>query len=135
MLKEFKSFALRGNVLDLAVGIIIGAAFTTVVNSLAKDVIMQAMAALVGEPDFSALTLPLGHGAINYGIFLTTLTNFLLVSFAVFVMVKAINRMMRPRGAPAEAPSMRECPFCRLTIPASAVKCQGCTSEVEPLAA
>lgn len=135
MFKDFKTFAIRGNVLDLAVGIIIGAAFTTVVNSLVGDVIMQAIAAIAGEPDFTGLTFRMGTGIIRYGSFLTTLVNFLIVAFALFMLVKGINKLVRPKDASDEVPTMRECPYCRLSIPAAASKCQGCTSEVQPLAA
>lgn len=135
MLKEFKSFAIRGNVLDLAVGIVIGAAFTTVVNSFVGDVIMSFVAAIFGQPNYSSLKIDVGSGAVLYGSFLTTVLNFVIVALALFFLVKAINRFLRPKGAPEEAPTMRECPYCKLSIPVRAVKCQGCTSDVEPAGA
>lgn len=135
MFKEFKEFALRGNVLDLAVGIIIGAAFTTVVNSLVEDVLMQAIAAIIGEPDFSSLKFRAGDGVILYGSFLTAVVNFLIVALVLFLLLKAINRLLRPKGAPKETPDIRQCPYCKLNIPITATKCQGCTSDLEPVAA
>lgn len=135
MLKEFRAFAVRGNVLDLAVGIIIGAAFTTVVNSLVGDVIMQGVAAIAGQPDFSDLIVTVGGGSIRYGSFLTTVVNFLIVAFVLFLLVKGINKLVRPKDASDEAPSIRECPYCKLAVPATATKCQGCASEIQPLAA
>lgn len=131
MFKDFKEFALRGNVLDLAVGIIIGAAFTTVVNSFVGDIVMSFIAAVVGQPNYSSLKITVGNGAIFYGSFLTTLLNFLIVALALFFIVKAINRFIRPKGAPQEPPAMRECPYCKLSIPTRAVKCQGCASDIE----
>lgn len=128
MLKEFKSFALRGNVLDLAVGFIMGAAFNAVVSSLVEDVMMNVIATIVGKPDFSELRA----GAVRYGSFLTALVNFLLVALALFLMVKVINRVMRPKGAAPEPPTIRECPYCMSAIPLKATRCSACTSEVKP---
>lgn len=135
MLKEFKAFAVRGNVLDLAIGIIIGAAFTTVVNSFVGDVIMRFIAAIFGQPDYGSLKIDIGRGAILYGSFLTTVLNFLIVALVLFLMMKAINRFLRPKGASEETPTMRECPYCKLSISTEAVKCRGCTSDVEPIPA
>lgn len=135
MFKEFREFALRGNALDLAIGVIIGAAFSSVVNSLVDDMLMQGIAAIADEPDFSGLTFGLGNGVIRYGSFLTAIVNFLIVAFALFVFVKAINRLMRPRSTRDQSTPIRDCPYCKLSIPTTAIKCQGCTSEVEPLAA
>ena len=97
MLKEFKEFITKGNVLDLAVAIVIGAAFTLVVNSLVKDVLMQVIAAVVGKPDFSTLTFKLGSGVILYGNFLTALVNFLIVALAMFVIIKVITSLQKLR--------------------------------------
>lgn len=135
MFKEFKKFALRGNVLDLAVGVIIGVAFGAIVDSLAKDVLMNLIAGVVGKPDFSRLTFGVGDGVVRYGTTLTAVLNFLLIAYALFWIVKGINRLLEPRGASAEPSTLRECPYCRTTIPVEATRCSACTSEVEPLAA
>jgi large conductance mechanosensitive channel len=97
MLKEFKEFIMRGNVIDLAVAVIIGAAFTAVVNSFANDILMQIVAAVFGKPDFSDLTFELGDAVIRYGAFITVLINFLIVAFVIFLVVKAINRLQNLR--------------------------------------
>jgi large conductance mechanosensitive channel len=147
MFKEFKAFVMRGNVLDLAVGIIIGAAFGTVVKSLVDDVIMPPVGLALGNVDFANLfvllkegpkapppypTLADAHAAgavtINYGQFINNIVTFLIVAFAVFLIVKAANRM-RPQEA-AAAPSTKDCPYCRMPIPVSAVRCPHCTSEL-----
>lgn len=135
MLKEFKAFALGGNVLDLAIGVMIGTAFNAVVGSLVQDILMNLIAAVAGKPDFSAIRWHLGDGVIQTGAFLTAVVNFLLIAFAMFLIVKAITRMMRPRGAARTPPSVRECPHCLTAIPVKATRCAACTSEVEPMAA
>lgn len=132
MLKEFKAFALRGNVLDLAVGVILGVAFGAVISSLVDHLLMPLIAAVIGQPDFSDLTWTIGDSEVSYGSFLTAVINFLLVALAVFVMVKGVNRL---RGVRPEAPKNRECPYCGTSIPKSATRCAGCTSEVQPEAA
>ncbi|MGH8908869.1 MAG: large conductance mechanosensitive channel protein MscL [Egibacteraceae bacterium] len=118
---EFKEFAFRGNMLDLAVGIILGVAFGGVVNSLAEDVLLNVVAAIAGEPDFSQLTLQLGRGVIRYGEFLTTVINFLIVAFALFLIVRPINR----------AQAYKECPYCLKEINADAARCSFCTSRLK----
>jgi large conductance mechanosensitive channel len=147
MLKEFKAFVMRGNVLDLAVGIIIGAAFGTVVKSLVDDVIMPPVGLALGNVDFANLFFLLKPGAtapppyatvadahaagavtINYGQFINNIVTFIIVAFAVFLIVKAANRL-RPQDA-AAAPSTKDCPYCRMPIPVAAVRCPHCTSEV-----
>jgi large conductance mechanosensitive channel len=135
MIKEFKAFVLRGNVLDLAVAVIIGAAFGAVIDSLAKDVIMNLVAAVVGKPDFTRLTFTAGDGVVRYGSFLTAVVNFLIIAAALFLLIRGANRLMRPRGAPDEPPETRQCPYCLSAIPAEATRCPHCTSEVEPLPA
>lgn len=135
MWKEFKAFALRGNMLDLAVGIIIGATFNAVVNSLVSDVIMNFIAAIVGKPDFSELVVTIGKTPIRYGNLVTALVNFLLIAFVLFMIVRGVNRLTRPKGAAPESMKMRECPFCTTAIPVKARRCLACTSEVEPQAA
>jgi large conductance mechanosensitive channel len=147
MLKEFKAFVLRGNVLDLAVGIIIGAAFGTVVKSLVDDVIMPPVGLALGNVDFANLFLLLKPGAtapppyatvaeanaagavtINYGQFINNVVAFIIVAFAVFLIVRAANRL-KPQDA-AAAPATKDCPFCRMAIPAGATRCPHCTTEL-----
>src|SRR5262245_10316605 len=146
MFKEFKEFAMRGNVLDLAVGIVIGAAFGKIVNSLVNDVLMPPIGLLVKHVDFkdlfinlSATTYPsiaaaktAGAPTLNYGMFLNTILEFLIVAFAVFLLVRTINRV---RPAPAAAPSTQDCPFCRTAIPLGATRCPHCTSDLKAAAA
>ncbi|HSQ22526.1 MAG TPA: large-conductance mechanosensitive channel protein MscL [Coriobacteriia bacterium] len=146
MLKEFKEFAIKGNMVDLAVGIIIGVAFGGVVTSLVNDVLMPPVGALLGGADFANLFWVIKEGAtagpyasvaaaaeagaatLNYGLFINAVINFLIVAFAVFFLVKAINRM---RQAEAEAePTTKECPFCKSDIPLEATRCPACTSEI-----
>ncbi len=142
MLKEFKEFAMRGNVVDMAVGIIIGAAFGKIITSLVNDIIMPPIGLLLGGVDFSNLYLNLSGGSyaslaeakaagaatINYGAFLNTVIDFIIVAFAIFLVVRAINRMKR-QPAPAE-PTTKECPFCLSKIPVKATRCPFCTSEL-----
>lgn len=141
MLKEFKEFAVKGNVIDLAVGIIIGAAFGKIVSSLVNDIIMPPVGKLLGKVDFSNLFINLsgtsyaslaeakkaGAATINYGLFLNTCLEFLIVAFAVFLLVQQINRLKKAPVAP-EANS-KQCPFCLSNIPLKAVKCAHCTSD------
>ena len=146
MLKEFKEFAMRGNVLDMAVGIIVGAAFGQVVNSFVQDVLMPPIGRLVGHVDFSNLFLNLsgkdyasiaaakaaGAATLNYGVFLNTIINFMIIAFAVFLLVREVNRLM-PKPAPAPPPpAMRDCPYCVSSVPAKATRCPHCTSELRP---
>ncbi|MGE5443006.1 MAG: large conductance mechanosensitive channel protein MscL [Ignavibacteriales bacterium] len=149
MLKEFKEFAMRGNVVDMAVGIIIGAAFGTIVQSLVNDVIMPPIGLALGHVDFSNLFLVLKQGTIagpytspdaakkagavtiNYGAFINTIISFLIVAFAVFLLVRGINRLKREEEAPAAAPTTKECPYCASTISIKATRCPHCTSELK----
>ena len=144
MLKEFKEFAMRGNVIDLAVGVIIGAAFGTIVKSLVDDVLMPPIGLLVGGLDFSNLFVSLsgqhypslaaakeaGAPTINYGLFLNNVLNFVIVAFAVFLLVRQINRLKRETPVPPPAPTEKPCPFCISTIPLAATRCPHCTSEL-----
>lgn len=134
MWREFKAFALRGNVVELAVAVILGLAFAAVITSLVNDVLMNLIAAMVGQPDFSRLSFTLNEAEVRYGAFLNALVMFLLVAMALFFVVKAVNRAVRPR-AEEEAPDLRECPYCWTAIPARASRCPACTSNVEPQAA
>ena len=131
MLKDFKEFALKGNVLDMAVGIIIGAAFTSVVNSLVKDVLTPPLGML--QPDaktFADYKIPLGgDAAIQIGSFINQVIQFALVAFAVFLLVRAVNRFRQP--APV-APT-RDCPYCATAISPKATRCPHCTSELPPV--
>jgi large conductance mechanosensitive channel len=145
MLKEFKEFAMRGNVLDMAVGIIIGASFGQIVSSFVQDVLMPPVGRLLGHVDFSNLFLNLsethydtiaaakaaGAATLNYGVFLNTVINFLIVAFAVFLLVRQVNRFA-PKPAPAAAPATRDCPYCLSAVPARATRCPHCTSEIRP---
>ena len=135
MLKEFREFLMKGNIIDLAVAFIAGVAFSAIVTSLVDDVIMQFVAAVVGKPDFSALSFTLNDSEIRYGSFLTALINFLLVMGAVFfLIVKPVNavtaKFVRPEDG---APTNRECPECLAQVPARARRCQFCTSELVPI--
>jgi large conductance mechanosensitive channel len=141
MFKEFKEFAMRGNVLDMAVGIIIGAAFGQIVTSFVQDVLMPPIGRLLGGVDFSNLFISLngqhydtvaaakaaGAATINYGLFMNTVINFLIVAFAVFLLVRQVNRLA-PKPVPA--PTTRECPFCLSAVPLKATRCPHCTSEL-----
>jgi large conductance mechanosensitive channel len=145
LMKEFREFVVRGNVMDMAVGIIIGAAFTSVVQSLVNDVVMPPLGVLIGGADFRNLfwvvrpgTVPgpyptlavaqaAGAATINIGLFLNALLSFTLVAFVVFLLVRAINRLRRQQPAPA---STRPCPYCVTDIPLAATRCPQCTSEV-----
>ena len=131
MLDEFKEFALKGNLIELAVAFILGLAFSAVVLSLVNDVVLQIIAAIVGQPSFDQLTINLNDSAIRYGAFLTALINFLLVAFVLFLIVRTVNRLQRPTEE-APAPATRNCPYCFTVIPAAATRCNACTSEVSP---
>jgi large conductance mechanosensitive channel len=141
MLKEFKEFAMRGSVLDLAVGVIIGAAFGKIVSSLVDDVLMPPLGRLIGHVDFSNLFVNLsdksyetiaaakaaGAPTLNYGNFINTIINFLIVAFAIFLLVRAVNRWT---AKPAAAPTTKDCPQCAMAIPVAAKRCGHCTSQV-----
>ena len=143
MLKEFKEFAMRGNVMDLAVGVIIGAAFGKIVTSLVEDVLMPPIGQLVGKVDFSGLFISLsgkpydtlkaakeaGVATLNYGIFLNNVINFLIVAFVVFLVVQQMNRLTR-KPAPAVVPTTKDCPQCAMPIPLAAKRCGQCTSQL-----
>jgi large conductance mechanosensitive channel len=146
MLKEFKEFALRGNVLDLAIGIVIGTAFGAIVASLVNDVIMPPIGLLLGKVNFANLFIDLsGKGyatlalakeasapTINYGAFINTLINFIIVAFVIFLLVKGINKLRKPAEVkPDAAPVTKECPHCFTTISIKATRCPNCTSELE----
>ncbi len=147
MFKEFKEFAMRGNVVDMAVGIIIGAAFGTVVKSLVGDIIMPPIGLLLGNVDFANLFILMKTGnpsgpylslaeaqkagavTINYGTFFNTIISFIVVAFAVFLLIRSLNRLQRPEKAPET--TTKECPYCLSTIPMQATRCAHCTSELK----
>ena len=149
MLKEFKEFAMRGNVVDMAVGIIIGGAFGTIVKSMVSDVLMPPLGLLLGGVDFSNLFAVLKEGAeaagpyasladaqkagavtVNYGLFVNTVISFVIVAFAVFLLIRGLNRMQREKPAPAPEPNTKSCNFCFSEIPLAATRCPHCTSEL-----
>jgi len=149
MFKEFKEFAMRGNVVDMAVGIIIGAAFGTIVKSLVSDIIMPPIGLLLGNVDFSNLFVVLKQGAtagpyasladaqaagavsINYGAFINTIISFVIIAVAVFLLIRGINKMRRQKEEPAAEPTTKTCPFCQSMIPIKATRCPHCTSELK----
>ncbi len=148
MFKEFKEFALRGSVLDMAVGIIIGAAFGAIVSSLVSDVLMPPIGLLLGHVDFSNLYVVLAAGKVagpyaslaaaqqagavtlNYGLFVNKIISFLIVAFALFLVIRAMNRMQKKAEAVPAEPTTKECPFCGTQIPIKAVRCPNCTSDL-----
>ena len=149
MFKEFKAFALRGSVVDMAVGIIVGAAFGTIVSSLVDDILMPPIGLLLGGVDFSNLfavvkvgsiagpyaTLAAAQAAgavtINYGVFINAVVSFLIVAAALFLVIRAVNRLTREKEAPPEEAETRECPYCKSSIPLAATRCPQCTSQLE----
>jgi large conductance mechanosensitive channel len=144
MLKEFREFAMKGNVVDLAIGVVIGAAFGKIVDSLVKDLIMPPIGKLLGGVDFSSLFVTLGGGpypslkaaqdagaaTLNYGVFINAVINFLIVAFALFMVVKAMNRLRRQEAAAPPPPTSKLCPQCQMEIPVKATRCGHCTANV-----
>ena len=144
MWKEFREFAIKGNAVDLAIGVILGVAFGAIVTSLVNDILMQPIGKALGGVDFSNLFMVLGDGTypslkaakeagaatINYGVFINVVINFLIVAFVLFMVVKAMNRMKREAPAPAPAPTEKECPQCATSIPIKAKRCPHCTSNL-----
>lgn len=142
MFKEFKEFAMRGNVLDLAVGIIIGAAFGKIVTSFVNDLLMPVVGLLLGKVDFSNLFINLsstkyptiaaakaaGAATLNYGLFINTIVDFLIMAFAIFLLISQINRL---KNTPEEVPTTKECPFCLSQIAIKATRCPACTSVLD----
>jgi len=128
MLKEFREFVMRGNVLDLAIGVIIGGAFGKIVGSLVNDILMPIIGLLLGGIDFSTLALKIGEASVNWGLFIQAIIDFLIIALVIFVIVKAANSMKKP--APAPAPTTKECPHCFSVINLKATRCPNCTSEL-----
>ena len=143
MFKEFKEFAMRGNVLDMAVGIVIGAAFGRIIASFVSDILMPPIGRVLGNVDFSNLFIDLsgashptlaaakaaGAATINYGLFLNTVIDFLIVAFAIFLLIRQVNRFMKEKEAPA--PTTKDCPYCLSSIPLKATRCAHCTAELK----
>jgi large conductance mechanosensitive channel len=143
MLKEFKEFAMRGNVLDMAVGVVIGAAFGRIIASLVDDIIMPPIGLALGNVDFANLFINLsgrdypsvaaakaaGAATINYGIFFNTILNFLIIAFVIFLVIRQVNGMQKPKEAPAVM--TKECPLCLSVIPVKATRCAHCTAELK----
>jgi len=149
MLKEFRDFAMRGNVLDMAIGIIIGVAFGAIVQSLVGDIIMPPLGLLLGKVDFSNLFVVLKDGAapgpyvslaaaqqagavtINYGMFVNAIFRFIIVAFAMFMIVKSMNTLMRQQKEAPAAPTTKDCPYCFTAVPIKATRCPYCTSQIK----
>ncbi|HHQ48313.1 MAG TPA: large-conductance mechanosensitive channel protein MscL [Acidobacteria bacterium] len=144
MFKEFKEFVMRGNVMDMAIGIVLGGAFGKIVSSFVKDVLMPPLGMLMGNVNFTSLFIDLsgkgyatlaeaqkaGAPTINYGIFINTIIDFVIIAFAIFIVVRQINRLKREEEAPAPAPTTKTCPYCLSEIPIKATRCPHCTSEL-----
>jgi large conductance mechanosensitive channel len=144
MLKEFKDFAMKGNVLDMAIGVILGGAFGKIVSSLVGDILMPPIGLLMGHVDFSSLFVNLsgqsqhslaaakaaGAPTINYGVFLQTVLDFVIIAFVIFMVVKQVNRFKKPEAPPAP-PSNKNCPYCLSEVPLKATRCAHCTSDIK----
>lgn len=149
MFKEFKEFAMKGSMVDMAVGIIIGAAFGTIISSLVADIIMPPIGLLLGNVDFAnlfvllkegkvpgpygSLTIAKAAGAVtlNYGVFINTIVSFLIVAFSVFLIILNINKLRKQEGAPPAVPTTKECPYCLSVIPVKATRCAHCTVDLK----
>jgi large conductance mechanosensitive channel len=145
MLREFKEFAMRGNVIDMAVGVIIGAAFGKIVTSLTNDILMPPIGLILGKVDFSSLYLNLsgtaypslveakkaGAATINYGAFINTVIDFVIVAFVIFLLIRQINRFLAPAPTPPAEPKTKDCPYCLSQIPTKATRCAHCTSQLQ----
>jgi len=148
MFKEFKEFAMRGNVVDMAVGIIIGAAFGAIIGSFVADVLMPPIGLLLGHVDFANLFLVLKQGTmpgpyaslaaakqagavtLNVGVFINTIISFIIIAFSIFLVIRQMNKLKKKAEAPAAAPTTKDCPFCFTAIPIKAVRCPNCTSQL-----
>ena len=145
MIKEFKEFVMRGNVVDLAIAVVIGGAFGKIITSFVEDVLMPPIGLALGKVDFSNLFVNLsgkdfpsvaaakaaGAATLNYGMFFNHVINFLIVAFAIFLLIKQLNRMQKPASAPAAAPMTKDCPHCLSVVPLKATKCAHCTSDLK----
>jgi large conductance mechanosensitive channel len=128
MLKEFRDFVMRGNVMDLAVAVIIGVAFGAIITSLVNDIIMPLIGLLMGGIDFSSLSITVGDAVVKYGAFIQAVINFLIVAFVIFMLVRTLNRLKKP--SPVAAPTTKDCPYCFTAIPIQATRCPNCTSQL-----
>ena len=148
MLKEFKEFAMRGNVVDMAVGVVIGAAFGAIITSLVNDILMPILGLLLGNADFTNLFVVLREGSVagpyktlalaqeagavtlNYGLFINSIISFIIIAFAIFLLIRSINRLQREEEAPPAEPTIKNCPYCFSEINIQATRCPDCTSEL-----
>jgi large conductance mechanosensitive channel len=130
MLREFKEFAFRGNLVDLAVAFVLGVAFAAVITSLVNNIFMPIIGAIIGNEDLATRTFTISGVAIGYGAFLAALVNFILIALILFFILKAINQLQRSREVAEEA-TVKDCPFCQTEIPLKAVRCPNCTSQLE----
>ena len=132
MLKEFKTFIMRGSVMDLAVGVIIGGAFGKIVSSLVTDILMPLIGLIIGGIDFSSLAFTIGSAKVTYGNFINNAIDFLIIALVIFLMIKGINSLQKkPEPAPAAEPITKECPHCFTIISVKATRCPNCTSELQ----
>lgn len=150
MLKEFKEFALKGNIMDMAIGVIIGGAFQKIVTSLVNDIIMPAVAIFTGKVDFSDLVVTIGNSSIKYGAFITTIVDFLIIAFSIFIAIRSITKLnnktkenmekitkkgKKKKEEPTPEPTTQVCPYCCSEINIKATKCPHCTSDLEKVVA
>ncbi len=132
MLKEFKDFVMRGNVLDLAVAVIIGGAFKAIISSLVKDILMPLIGLVMGGVDFAALSFAVGDALVTYGMFIQAVVDFLIIAFVIFLLIKNIEKTKKEEAAaPPAKPTTKECDFCFTEIPIKATRCPHCTSELQ----
>jgi large conductance mechanosensitive channel len=145
MLKEFKDFVMRGNVIDLAIGVIIGGAFGKIVSSLVSDVLLPPIGMFLGKVDFSNLFINMSAGSyasladaqkagaatLNYGLFINNIINFLIIALVIFIIIKQVNRFNKPVEKSAAVPTTKQCPFCYSSIPIKASRCPNCTSQLK----
>jgi large conductance mechanosensitive channel len=131
MLKEFRDFVMRGNVIDLAIAVILGAAFGAIITSLVNDILMPLIGILMGGVNFAELTYQVGNAVVYYGKFIQAIINFLVIAFVLFLIIRSINRFKKKEAAPAPAaPTTKECPQCFTAIPLKATRCPNCTSQL-----
>lgn len=130
MLKEFKDFAMRGNVMDLAIAVIIGGAFGKIIASLVKDILMPLIGLLLGGLTFSELTTTVNGVDITYGLFIQAIVDFIVIAFVIFMLVRTMNNAKKKEEAPAAEPTTKECPYCFSTVPIKATRCPNCTSQL-----
>ena len=130
MLKEFKDFAMRGNVMDLAIAVIIGGAFGKIIASLVNDVLMPLIGLILGGISFADLSITVGDAVVAYGLFIQAIVDFIIVAFVIFMLVRTMNNMKKKEEAPAAEPTTKECPYCFSTVSIKATRCPNCTSQL-----